>query len=293
MKTTVVIPTLNEEKAIGKIVESFRSKGFDVLVVDGRSTDRTREIAEEKGAKVVVQSGKGKGQAIAEAFQLVDSDVAVVIDGDGSYLPEEVEKLIDPIKKGFADHVIGNRFASFEKGSFTRLNLVGNRILNRFFRFFYGINLEDILSGYRALRREVYKSLELKRKGFEVEVEMTVETLAKGFRILEVPISYKKREGKTKLKPMRDGLRIGLTIYGLVSRYSPARHLYFLGLILVFLGLVSGIYVVYEWFLGISHFLLAILTTLFIISGFQMIMIGLVMDFISRTYYEIRREMRR
>ncbi|MCS7120983.1 MAG: S-layer glycoprotein N-glycosyltransferase AglJ [Archaeoglobaceae archaeon] len=293
MKAVIVVPTLNEEKAIGKVVESFKKKGYDVLVVDGRSTDRTREIAEEKGAKVIVQSGKGKGQALAEAFQLIDEDIAVVVDGDGSYLAEDVEKLIEPIEKGLSDHVIGNRFSNFEAGAFTKLNLIGNKILNFFFRFFYGVDLKDILSGYRALRKEVYKNLELKKAGFEVEVEITVETLAKGFRISEVPISYKKREGRTKLKPIKDGLKIGVTIYRLLAKYSPARYLYFAGLIFLLLGLLFGIYVVYEWFLGISHFLLAILTALLVISGLQMLTFGLVMDFLLKTYHELRREMRR
>ncbi|MEM4702229.1 MAG: glycosyltransferase, partial [Archaeoglobaceae archaeon] len=85
MNVTVVIPTLNEEKGIGGVVESFKKMGFEVLVIDGRSKDRTREIAAEKGAKVLLQTGKGKGNAIAEAFKIVDSEILVLVDGDGSY----------------------------------------------------------------------------------------------------------------------------------------------------------------------------------------------------------------
>lgn len=293
MDVTVVIPTLNEEEAIGEVVEGFVKRGYRVLVVDGNSRDRTREIAKEKGAEVVIQSGKGKGQAIAQAFGMVDSEVVVLIDGDGSYLPEEVEKLIEPIEKGIADHVVGNRFFSYEKGAFTRLNLLGNRLLNFFFRFAYGVELRDILSGYRALRKEVYKSVELRKSGFEVETELTVETLAKGFKILEVPITYRKRGGRTKLNPLRDGLRIGKTIYELMSRYSPARYLYIFGLLFIFLGLITGSYVVYEWFLNVTHYLLAILTTLLIITGIQLIMFGLIADFIFRSNVEFRKELRR
>ncbi len=293
MRTTVVIPTLNEEGAIGEVVEPFVRMGFDVLVIDGGSTDRTREIAESKGAKVVVQSGRGKGQAIAEAFEMLDSDIVVLIDGDGSYLPEEVDKLLDPIRREIADHVVGDRFAAYEKGAFTRLNLLGNKILNFFFRFAYGVELHDILSGYRALRREVYKSVELRKHGFEVETELTVETLAKGFRILEVPITYKRRRGKTKLHPIKDGFRIGKTIYELLKRYSPARYLYFFGLLFVLLGLATGFQVVVDWFKGITHYLLAVLTTLFIITGVQVIMFGLIADFMFRANVEFRREIRR
>jgi len=294
MDITVVIPTLNEEEAIGEVVEGFVKKGYKVLVIDGNSKDRTREIAREKGAEVVIQSGKGgKGQAIAEALEIVDSDILVLVDGDGTYLPEEVDKLLDPILKGKAEHVIGNRFANFEKGAFTKLNLIGNKLLNMFFRLAYGVELRDILSGYRAMKREVYKSVELTKPGFEVETELTVETLAKGFRIVEVPITYRKRGGKTKLNPLRDGFRIGRTIYELMSRYSPARYLYLFGLVFIIAGILTGAFVLYEWFQRVTHYLLAILTALLIITGVQLIMFGLIADFIFRSNVEFRKELRR
>ena len=290
MRVEIVIPTLNEEKSIGVVIDGFNRLGYSILVIDGKSTDRTREIAKAKGAKVVIQSGKGKGQAIAEAFQIVDSDVVVLIDGDGSYLPEDVERILEPIRKGIADHVIGNRLENFEKGAFTRLNLFGNKILNAIFRLFYGIDLKDILSGYRALKKEVYKSIELRKHGFEVEVEMTVETLAKGFRIVEVPIRYVKRVGKTKLNPLKDGLKIGWAIYNLLIRFSPARFFLLFGLILIFLGLIVGTYVVYEWFKHVSHDLLAVLTTLLIVSGLQVILFGMISDFVLRSNIQMRKE---
>lgn len=290
MKATVVVPTLNEEKGIAKVVSDFKKLGFEVLVVDGGSRDRTRELAEKNGAKVVLQSGKGKGNAIADAFRILDSDVVILVDGDGSYLAEEVQKLLEPIERGIADHVIGNRFQGYEKGAFTRLNLFGNKILNLFFRFAYGVSIHDVLSGYRALSKEVYKNIELRKQGFEVEVELTVETLAKGFRIAEVPISYRKREGKTKLRPLRDGFRIGRSIYGMLKRYSPARYIYFLGAIFILLGLITGSYVVYAWFKGITHILLAILTTMFILMGVQFFVFGLITHLLFRTALELKSE---
>ncbi|WP_290901180.1 S-layer glycoprotein N-glycosyltransferase AglJ [Ferroglobus sp.] len=290
MKVTVIIPTLNEEESIGEIVEKFVGMGYEVFVIDGNSTDKTREIAKEKGAKVVVQSGKGKGQAVKEAFQLVDSDVVVLIDGDGTYLPEEVEKLLEPIRRDVADHVAGNRLENFEKGAFTRLNLLGNKILNLFFRLFYGVELYDILTGYRAMKKEVYKSFELEKTGFEIEAEMTVETIANGFRILEVPITYKKRKGRTKLRPIKDGVRIALTLYSLLKKYSPGRYFYFIGGLLLFLGLITGAITVYDWFRKITHYLLAVLTALLIISGLQMILIGVISDVLVRNYATLKRD---
>lgn len=292
MDVCILIPTLNEEKSIGDVIDRFIKLGFtNIFVIDGHSTDRTVEIAKSKGARVVLQSGKGKGQAIIEAFQLLNNDVVVIIDGDGTYLPEEVHKLLEPIKKGIADHVVGNRFANFEKGAFTRLNLIGNKILNFFFRVMYGIDLHDILSGYRALTRDVYKSVDLKKHGFEIETELTVETLAKGFRIVEVPITYRRRYGRTKLKPFRDGIRIALTIYELLRRYSPGRYFYFFGLLLILLGIILGFVVVRDWFRHVTHYLLAILTTLLIVSGMQVLIFGIISDFVFRSNAELRKEL--
>ncbi len=291
MDVCVIIPTLNEEKSIGSVIDGFLRQGiYNILVIDGGSTDRTVEIAKSKGVRVVRQSGKGKGQAIAEAFQLVDSDIVVIVDGDGTYLPEEVWRLIDPIRRGIADHVVGNRFSSYEKGAFRRLNLIGNKILNTFFRTVYGVELYDILSGYRALSKRVYKSVELKKSGFEIEAELTVETLAKGFRIMEVPITYKRREGRTKLKPLRDGVRIAMTIYELLKRYSPGRYFYFIGAFMTLLGIFVGVKVVIDWFHGITHYLLATLTALLIISGLQVTILGVLSDFVFRSNVQMRRE---
>jgi len=288
---TIVIPTLNEEKSIGSVIRGFQKLGFtNILVVDGGSTDRTREIARSLGARVVVQSGKGKGQAIQEAFSLIDSDIAVIIDGDGTYLPEDVHKLLEPIEKGVADHVIGNRFASFERGAFTRLNLIGNKILNFLFRILYGENISDLLTGYRALTKKLYKSINLKHHGFEVETELTVQTIAKGFRIIEVPIRYRKREGKTKLHPLIDGFRIGKAIVLLLFQYIPGKAFYILGMALIASGLLTGVKTVLDWMNNISHPLMATLTSLLIVSGLLFIMFGILTISLMRVISEMRRE---
>ncbi len=293
MKVGILIPTLNEEESIGEVIDGFRKLGYSrILVMDGNSTDRTREIAEERGAEVIIQTGKGKGQAVKEAFQHMDDDVVVMIDADGTYMPEEVEKLLEPIRRGIADHVIGNRLVNFENGAFTKLNLLGNKIINFFFRMLYGVSLHDILSGYRALTRDVYRSILIQKEGFEVETEMTVETIANGFRIAEVPVYYRKRSGKTKLNPFLDGYRILRTVYTLLGRYSPGRYFYILGTIMLLAGLAGGVYVVIEWFRRVSHFLLVNLVSILIVSGILIIAVGYLTDSLFRINTQIRREMR-
>ena len=290
---TILIPTKNEEGGIGEVIDGFKGLGYtNILVIDGHSTDRTREIAEAKGARVVLQSGRGKGQAVAEAFKLIDSEVVVLIDGDGTYDPKDVGKLLQPIERGIAEHVIGNRLVDYEDGAFTRLNLIGNKIFNSLFRFMYGVEVHDLLTGYRALTRDLYKSVELEKQGFEVETELTVETIAKGFRIAEVPISYRERKGKANLHPVKDGWGIGRTIIELLVRYNPARYLYFLGTLFLILGFISGVYVVHEWLNHVSHNLLAIVTAILVLGGVQFMAVGFVMTYMFRVMTEIKKSLR-
>lgn len=223
---------------------------------------------------------------------MIESEVVVMIDGDGTYDPKDVEKLLEPIRRGIADHVIGNRLMNFEKGAFTKLNLIGNKIFNALFRFLYGVPVYDMLTGYRALTKDLYKSVELEKHGFEVETELTVETVAKGFRIAEVPINYYKRKGSANLHPIKDGWRIGKAIIEMLVRYNPAKYLYFLGGIFLLLGLITGIYVVYEWLHRIPHDLLAIVVAILVLGGVQFIAVGFVMSYMFKSMAELKRMIR-
>ena len=273
----ILIPTLNEEETIGEVISAFRRQSFDnILIIDGNSTDSTREIAKRAGARVVIQQGKGKGAAVRQAFELIDSDIIVMIDGDGTYLPTEVQRLIEPIERGEAEHVIGNRFAY--GGAFAILHRMGNWILNRIFSIGYGLELQDILSGYRAFTKEAVEKMTLRKEGFEIEAEMTVESVKRGIKLKEVPISYRKRRGKSKLNFFRDGMRITYTLYVLARTHNPAFYFGIIGSTFILIGVITGIYVVYEWFNGITRVPLTVFTSLMIISGVQFLIFGLLGD---------------
>jgi glycosyltransferase (TIGR04182 family) len=292
----ILIPTLNEEKTIEGIIKEFKSMGFsDILVIDGHSTDGTVEKAKNAGARVVIQSGTGKGQAVSQAFQLITSKYVVMIDGDGTYLPEEIDKILEPVVSGHADHVIGNRFAHYQKGAFTGLNLFGNRILNKIFGFAYGVWLEDILSGYRAFNNNAIKQIELNRTGFEVETEITVECVKKDLKIVEVPITYLARVSgaATKLQPIRDGFRIASTIYLLARTHNPLFYFNIIGGLLTISGMAVGIYVVDEWLKDINHIPLTILATLLIVTGIQMFIFAILSDLIVSMHRENMHMMRK
>jgi len=285
----ILIPTLNEGKTIGGIVSEFKSMGFsNILVIDGHSKDNTVKIAEKAGAKVVLQSGKGKGQAVTQAFQVIDNKYVVMMDGDGTYLPEEVYKLLEPVTSGLADHAIGDRTGNYQKGAFTRLNLFGNYFLNKIFGFAYGVWLEDILSGYRVFSYDAIKQIELNRTGFEVETEITVECVKKNLKIVEVPITYLSRVSgaETKLKPIRDGFRIASTIFLLARMHNPLFYFGVMGGFLTISGLAVGIYVVDEWFKNIDHIPLTILATLLIVTGIQVFILMVVSDLMVSMHRE-------
>lgn len=279
----ILIPTLNEAATIGELIKDFKKEGFsNILVIDGNSRDRTAQIAEAEGARVVLQTGKGKGQAMIQAFELIESPYIIMIDGDGTYLAKEAPSLLEPVLKGKADHVIGNRLEKYSPGAFTKLNLVGNRLINTLFDIVYGVQLRDILSGYRAFTLESIRELELNKTGFEIETEISVECILKKQIVEEIPITYlpRSKKGATKLNPVKDGIRIGSTIYRLAKVHNPMFYFGIIGFVFIIAGLFTGTYVVIEWFRDITHVLLSSLTTLFIIFGLQMFIFGMLSDLI-------------
>jgi len=271
--------------------------GFEnILVIDGHSSDRTVELAKEAGARVVVQSGKGKGQALKEAFDLIESEYIVMIDGDGTYLPSEVHLLLDPVLAGRADHAMGNRFGNLQKGALTRLNSAGNRLINFFFRLIYGVPLNDILTGYRAFTRGGVSRLDLTMTGFEIETEMTVDSVKKGLAIAEVPITYRARSRgtQTKLNPIMDGARIIATIYRMAKTHNPLFYFGLMGSVFGAAGFLLGLYVASEWLsTRTEHIPLTILTSLLIIVGFQLFFMGILGDAVASMHQEVLREIYR
>ena len=293
----VLIPTLNEEESIEPVIREFRALGYEnILVADGHSTDATVAKARAAGARIFLQSGSGKGQALKEVFAEIEEEYILLIDGDGTYLPSEAGRVLDPVLKGQADHVVGNRLENVQGGALKRLNMIGNKMINRFFAAIYGVHLTDILSGYRAFTTDGIRLLDLSMPGFEIESEITIESVKKGLRIIEVPITYRPRPAgtKTKLHPFRDGLKIILTIFRMARTENP---MFYFGLIGSFFGLVGfliGIFVARDWFFWrIEHVPLTILTAILIIVGFQLFLIGMQGDMMASMHREMMRELHR
>ena len=214
VSTQVIMAALNEEEGIGLTIAELQAHlgSAHVLVVDGKSSDRTIEVARSKGADVIFQDGSGKGDALAKALKYLNStaDYVVFMDADFTYPAEFIPEMIEILKQ---DHrvgmVIGNRFKgeiNFQKSSKNTF-YVGNRLLAFAQNMVNGFTLEDPLSGLRVVRKEILEDWQPKSKGFDVEAEMNYRVEKKGFEIVEIPINYRARLGEKKLK-LRHGFGI-------------------------------------------------------------------------------------
>ncbi len=211
---SVVIATLNEEEGIGPTLGELQKvlNNPYMVVVDGKSVDRTIEIAKNMGADVLLQEGKGKGDAMFQGFRLLSSKVPYVVFTDADYtypaeyVPEMVEVLEQNPKVGM---VIGNRFKGRYNLSKSVTNpfYIGNKLLAFAQLLMNGVKLGDPLSGLRVVRSEVLDGWKPKSKGFDVEAEMNAIVGRRGYRIVEIPIDYRNRLGEKKLK-LRHGLGI-------------------------------------------------------------------------------------
>lgn len=196
-KISVIIPTLNEEVTIAQIIEGCKPYADELLVVDGYSRDRTREIAESLGIPVLLDHKKGKGEALRWAVAHVTGDIIVFIDADGSHNPDDIPKLLGPILNDEADHVTGSRLiggSSELHGGFDEFfRLMGSSFITACINWRFKVRLSDSQNGFRAIKTDVIKQLDLKENITTIEQEMIIKTLKRGFRMAEVPTHEERR----------------------------------------------------------------------------------------------------
>lgn len=225
MKTTVVIPAFNEEQSIGLVLDEIPADFVDrVIVVDNGSTDRTGEVANGHGATVVRENRRGYGAACLKGISLTgnDTDVIVILDGDHSDYPEDLGLLLKPILDGLADFVIGSRVAGkAEKGALPWNQRWGNMLAVFLMRLLYRKQFTD-MGPFRAIRREHLIAYGMTDPTFGWNVEMQAKAIAYGSRILEVPVRYRKRIGKSKITgTVRGTVLAGTKIITTIFQYYP------------------------------------------------------------------------
>jgi glycosyltransferase involved in cell wall biosynthesis len=214
---SVVIPTLNEEKNIGKLIPGVKKQlsdyRYELVVVDGYSKDRTVAIAKRMGARIIYDK-VGKGSALIKGLKNAKGDILISMDADMSNEPKELKLLIDTIDIGY-DICTGSRFI-IGGGSedMPRLRVFGNKFFVFLVNTIFGANYTDLCYGYRSFRKGVAERLNLKEKGFGIETEINIKAIKKHMKIIEVPSNEKKRAaGEGKLRTFHDGWVILKTIF--------------------------------------------------------------------------------
>jgi dolichol-phosphate mannosyltransferase len=280
-KLTVVIPTLREEEGIGKVIEELYRFGIkNVLVVDGGSEDRTREIASSMGASVIIQEGRGKADAIRTALKHVETPYMVVMDGDHTYPARHIAELLELAEKKRLDEVIGFRARGRE--NIPLVNRLGNWIITKAFNLLFATNLSDVCSGMWLVRTDVAREVEFEAKGFSVEVELAAHVASTTRRIGEVPIEYRPRMGKPKLK-RRHGLTIMLSALRLALRYNPTFLLFSAASSIVIPSSILAAWVGYRWLaLGIKHYIWGVIAVVGLGVGAISLMLAAMALYLKR-----------
>jgi glycosyltransferase involved in cell wall biosynthesis len=292
-RVVVVVPCHNEEATIAKVVRDFRAAlpAAEVLVVDNASRDSTAAAAREAGARVVLEPRAGKGFALLSGFREArGADWFLMVDGDDTYPAEDAARLLAAACAG-ADMVIGTRLAHAEEGAFRAGHSFGNRLFNLLVRVLFGVRTRDLFSGYRVLSRRFLETTPLIARGFEIEAELSLQAVAQGYRMAEVPIRYRARpeESPSKLRTYRDGYRILMAILMFFRDYRPLTFFGLLALLLLALSLAGGAVVIAEFLHTglVPRLPLAVLSAaLFILSALSLTC-GVLLSSINRRSAEI------
>jgi len=222
----VVIPALNEEQAVGRVIADIPAWVDEIVVVDNGSHDGTAQAARGAGARVVAERERGYGAACQAGIHALSApDIVVFLDGDYSDRPEEMAALIDPIVAGEADFVVGSRVRGQRgPGALTPQQRFGNWLACRLIRRIWGTICSD-LGPFRAIRTDALQGLNLKDRAYGWTVEMQLKAAERGLKYLEVPVSYRARIGVSKISgTLRGSLLAGITILTVIARSAWRAH---------------------------------------------------------------------
>jgi len=221
----VLIPCFNEAGTIEKVVHDFARElpQAAIYVFDNNSTDGSGALAKKAGAIVIREKKQGKGFVVAAMLSKVKADYYLMVDADDTYPAEYCHALLQPLYEENADMVVGQRLSDYEKHAFRFLHVIGNKTICWLINLIFHSSLKDPLSGYRAFTRGVALQLPVVASGFDVETELTLQTLYRQFVIKEITIPYRARakESPSKLSTFRDGLRVLVKIFLILRSYKP------------------------------------------------------------------------
>ncbi len=278
-KLSIVLPAYNEADTVGSVVKGLchAFPQAEVLVINDSSIDATASEAEKAGAKVICHKyNMGNGAAIKTGARHARGEILVFMDADGQHGTEDVQRLLDKMEAGY-ELVIGARDSPSQAN---RGRLMGNALLNRLASLLTGFRIEDLTSGFRAVRASTFRQfLYLLPNGFSYPTTSTMAFLRSGYPVTFIPIKAKQRKGKSKINPLRDGIRFMVITMKMTTLFSPMRVFFPMSLLFFILGM--GRYIYFYWqtgnFSNVAGLLFATAVLVFLI--------GLISEQITALHY--------
>ena len=298
MKTSLVVPAYNEEKGLPLVVQEYLDFVDEIIIVDDGSSDGTFQAAKAlvsgKAKLFRHEVNSGKVAALRTGVEHSTGDIIIFTDADYTYPARFVPDLVSEIEKG-ADLVLGARIQ--ERENIPAFNRIGNNIFSFLATYISCMRIKDSQTGMRAFRRQMFDKLDVKAKGLEFETKMTVRAAKLGYKIVEVPIEYRERVGKSKLRPIKDGARMLVALFSVA--YSETSLLSKMILLpsfaFILIGLVTGFISVYEkvQYGVISHEYYPLFSAFLILVGVQLISLGLIVDYLTKKLDRIEEHLAR
>lgn len=290
-KIAIVIPTLNEEKGIARVIdqvkEVMKSYNFEIVISDGRSKDRTVEIAKEHGARVIYQRKKGYGDALLAgywyAIEKLQCEILVNLDADETYDTNDIPKMVDMILSEEVDYVVGKRIVNSSNMKIS--HILGNKVISWLIKKLLHVNVSDTQCGLFSFRSYLIKNTESWiTKGWALNTELLTRAAESEMTIKEIETSYNPRVGTTHNATIKAGATNLAVIIRMILDFQPLLLLGVIGSILLGLGIILGGIVVYDFSVTgkMTMTNTATLAALLVITGIQMISLGLVADMIKR-----------
>jgi len=286
MRILVAFPAYNEELTIGSLILKTKRYVDEVLVIDDGSKDRTSEVAQLAGANVIRNDHNiGKGKSIEKAFNYAKSmgyEILVLLDADGQHNPDEIPRLLLPIKRGEADISIGSRFLGNEQKSIPMYRKFGIKIIDFMTNKISKSKISDTQCGFRAFYKNTFDIFSFRQENLDIESGMIIEASEKNLKIKEVPVEVRYDIGTHSKNPVRHGLSIISNLLGIIEKKHPLLYFWIPGSIFLLLGLAGGIRVLMI-FNKIEKIPIgtALLTILFIILGVLSIYSGVILHSVS------------
>ncbi|MFQ5909690.1 MAG: glycosyltransferase family 2 protein [Thermoplasmata archaeon] len=312
MKLAVLIPAYNESRTVGEVIRHIPRdipgiESVKVILLNDGSTDDTTIRGQEAGADLVLSSKTrvGLSQTLKKGFLHAldtEADVVVTIDGDGQHDPQEIPRVAMPILEKQAEIVLGSRFLD-QSPEIGRAKAIGNSLFTRLTNFLSGISVTDAQTGFRAYSREAILRLNI-LSHYTYTQETLIQAAHKGLRVREVPITVRRREGRSKLVQNLPSYaqRAGMTTLTTYLNYKPLKFFLAIGATVILAGLITGFRVIVHFIMTgmVQPFLpTAILTAVLIIVGVQIVTVGLFAEMVKSNreiteeiLYELRRRAR-